>query len=144
MKLSSFLLLLGISLGPGHALAQSTTNDGTIELELNLASDTTDGTCQVVFFGRNGLDEGISEVTWRLAVFDDQGIFQTLLSLPMGALSVGKRRVVQYNLPTSCAKLSEIIVNDVASCKLAEAPDNSEVCLTNLAVSSKSTVAFGI
>lgn len=123
------------------AIAQEATPG--ISLELNRATPSSEGGCQLVFFGQNGLDEDFEEVTWRLAVFGSDGVFRNLLGLPLGALSAGKRRVVQYNLPTACTDLSEIIVNDVASCALAGAGD-SDACLTQLTVTSRTDIAFGL
>ncbi len=127
-----------------HASAQDTA--GKISLELNRASASSEGGCQVVFFGQNGLDQALEDVTWRLAVFDAEGVFRNLLALPLGSLSAGKRRVVQYNLPSPCSELSEIIVNDVAQCKIAggAAGDANDVCLTELTVTSRADIAFGL
>lgn len=122
--------------------AQDTS--GKISLELNKASASSDGGCQVVFFGQNGLDQALEDVTWRLAVFDADGVFQNLLALPLGSLSAGKRRVVQYNLPAACDSLSEIIVNDVAACKIAGSPSASDLCLSELTVTSRAEIAFGL
>lgn len=116
-----------------------------ISLELNRATPSSEGGCQLVFFGQNGLDQDFEEVTWRLAVFGSDGVFRNLLGLPLGALSAGKRRVVQYNLPTACADLSEIIVNDVASCTLAgDENDDSDACLSQLTVTTRTDIAFGL
>ena len=127
-----------------HVSAQDT--NGVISLELNRATASTDGGCQVVFFGQNGLDTALEEVTWRLAVFDADGVFRNLLALPLGSLSAGKRRVVQYNLPAACTDLSEIIVNDVASCEIegASSEEASDLCLSSLTVTSRTDIAFGL
>lgn len=126
--------------------ASAQESDGKISLELNRATASSEGGCQVVFFGQNGLDKALDEVTWRLAVFDAEGVFRNLLALPLGSLSAGKRRVVQYNLPSPCSELSEIIVNDVAQCKIAGSPDGvaNDVCLSQLTVTSRADIAFGL
>lgn len=118
-------------------------NVGELTLELNRVGSTADGTCQVVFFGQNGLDRGLSAVTWRLAVFDADGIFNTLLSLPLGEMESGKRRILQYNLPSDCADISEIIVNDVAECTYDDG-EEADVCLDDVVVSSRTSIAFGL
>lgn len=141
-----FLTVAAVScvLAGTMATAQDATSAG-ISLELNKATATSDGNCQLVFFGRNGLDQDFEEVTWRLAVFGADGVFRNLLALPLGSLSAGKRRVVQFNLPSDCSDLSEIIVNDVASCALAGgSQDESDVCLTQLTVTSRTEIAFGL
>ena len=116
--------------------------EGQITLELNRAT-TTEGNCQVVFFGENGLERGLSAVTWRLAVFDADGVFDTLLSLPLGELDSGKRRILQYNLPKPCSAISEIIVNDVAECVYDDGTE-ADVCLDSAVVSSRAEIAFGL
>jgi hypothetical protein len=119
--------------------------NNTISLELNKATTASDGGCQVIFFGKNGLDKNFKEVTWRLAVFGADGVFRNLLALPLGSLSAGKRRVVQYNLPSACSDMSEIIVNDVASCILEDPDDgDNHICLSQLTVTSRIDIAFGL
>jgi hypothetical protein len=137
---------VAFALSAHSVMAQDATDTSkTISLELNRATASSEGGCQVIFFGKNGLDEDFKEVTWRLAVFGADGVFRNLLALPLGALSAGKRRVVQYNLPSACSDMSEIIVNDVASCVLDGAGDgNSDVCLSQLTVTSRIDIAFGL
>jgi len=117
----------------------------TISLELNKATTASDGGCQVIFFGKNGLDKNFKEVTWRLAVFGSDGVFRNLLALPLGSLSAGKRRIVQFNLPSACSDMSEIIVNDVASCIFeGSKTENNNICLSRLTVTSRIDIAFGL
>ncbi|MEO0402594.1 MAG: hypothetical protein AAF214_09495 [Pseudomonadota bacterium] len=142
MKYFTTILATSLMLSGSFAAAQDASPN--ISLELNRATASSDGGCQVIFFGKNGLDQDFEEVTWRLAVFGADGVFRNLLALPLGALSAGKRRVVQYNLPSACTELSEIIVNDVASCAIAGTADSSDVCLTQLTVTSRTDIAFGL
>lgn len=122
--------------------AHAQENGGKISLELNRINSSSDGGCQVVFFGKNGLDADLDDVTWRLAVLDANGIFKNLLALPLGSLKAGKRRIVQYSLPSPCEELSEIIVNDVAACKIGGS--ESDLCLTQLSVNSRTAIGFGL
>lgn len=122
------------------AVAQD--DGGNISLELNKIDASPEGGCQVVFFGKNGLEDDLDDVTWRLAVLDADGVFKNLLALPLGSLNAGKRRIVQYSLPSACEDLSEIIVNDVAVCEIGGA--ESDLCLTRLSVSSRTTIGFGL
>ncbi|MEO0669733.1 MAG: hypothetical protein AAFZ99_17610 [Pseudomonadota bacterium] len=119
---------------------------GAISLELNRATASPEGGCSVVFFAKNGLDQALQDVTWRLALFDAEGVFVNLLSLPLGNLSAGKRRIVRYNLPAACTAMSEIIVNDVAACEIegASSAEASDLCLTSLTVTSRTDIAFGL
>lgn len=122
--------------------ATAQENNGNISLELNRINTSPEGGCQVVFFGKNGLDADLDEVTWRLAVLDAEGVFKNLLALPLGSLNAGKRRIVQYSLPSPCEELSEIIVNDVAACEIGGS--ESDLCLTQLSVSSRTAIGFGL
>ncbi|QUJ78110.1 hypothetical protein KDD17_17365 [Sulfitobacter albidus] len=124
------------------ASAQETTENPTLTLELNRASASDSGGCQVVFFAQNGLGVDVDDVTWRLAVLDNEGVFRNLLSLPLGSLSKGKRRIVQYNLPSPCEDFSEIIVNEVATCEVDGGASNQ--CMTQLDARSRADIAFGI
>lgn len=136
-----FLASLLLSVLATSAIAQD-SNNGKISLELNRTSASPEGGCQVVFFGKNGLSADLDDVSWRLAVLDSNGVFKNLLALPLGSLPAGKRRIVQYSLPSPCADLSEIIVNDVASCKIGG--EKSDLCLSHLTVSSRTDIALGL
>ena len=140
-----FVTTAALSLLFSGSIAVAQDAAPNISLELNRATASAEGGCQVIFFGKNGLDQDFEEVTWRLAVFGADGVFRNLLALPLGSLSAGKRRVVQYNLPSACTDLSEIIVNDVASCAIAGGgTDSSDVCLSQLTVTSRTDIAFGL
>ncbi|GGE22473.1 hypothetical protein GCM10011360_08730 [Primorskyibacter flagellatus] len=141
----SLPLALGLALiAAAPAPAQDTTATEGLVLELNRISEGGDGTCQMVFFGQNNLPDSLAEITLRLAVIDANGVFQNMLALPLGALDTGKRRFAQYNLPLACADISEIVVNDVATCKIAGSAEDSGACLSGLTVSSRTDIALGL
>lgn len=143
MKRSLLACSLSLILTGTAAFAQDATPE--ISLELNRATASSEGGCQLIFFGHNGLEQDFEEVAWRLAVIGSDGVFLNLLGLPLGALSAGKRRVVQYNLPTPCEGMSEIIVNDVANCALADGSGtDSDACLEQLTVTTRTDIAFGL
>jgi len=136
---------LVLSLVMSGSLAVAQDDQGSMSLELNKATATAGGSCQLVFLGHNGMDKDFEEVTWRLAVFGADGVFRNLLALPLNALSAGKRRVVQFNLPYACTDLSDIIVNEVASCGLAGTEEDlGDACLSGLTVSTRTEIAFGL
>ena len=135
----------GLAIGIALLIAPfASAQDGPagVSLELNRTSDGGDGTCQMVFLGQNGLGEDLDDITLRLALIDATGVFQNMLSLPFGKLGQGKRRFAQFNLPTPCDDISEIIVNDVASCKVAG--EDSDACLSTLTVSSRAAIGLGL
>ncbi|MCH2164954.1 MAG: hypothetical protein MK098_09920 [Marinovum sp.] len=128
------------------SLTQSAAAQDTSKLmvELNRSTDAGEGVCQVIFVGRNDLGQPFNEITLRLAVFDAEGIFQNMLALPLGQLSADHRKIARFNLPSECAAISEIVVNDVAACILPGGEDISGECLDKLEVSSRSDIAFGL
>jgi hypothetical protein len=140
-----FATAMAASLVLAGSMASAQDDAANISLELNKATASGSGGCQVVFYAVNGLEQDFEEVTWRLAVFGADGIFRNLLSLPLGSLIAGKSRVVQYNLPSACTDLSKIIVNDVTSCAISGVnTDKSDVCLTQLTVTTRTDIAFGL
>lgn len=141
MSIKLFFAATLLSILASVASAQDSAEE-TISLELNRISASPEGGCQVVFFGKNGLASDLDAVSWRLAVLDADGIFENLLALPLGRLPAGKRRIVQYNLPSACEDLSEIVVNDVATCEIGGA--KSDLCLSRLTVTSRTDIAFGL
>lgn len=113
-------------------------------IQLNLSKEVNETTCQVVFRGENHLGDDLEDVTLRLAVFGTDGGFMNMLSLPLGRMIDGKTRAVQFNLRSSCADISEIIVNDASACRLSDNSENSTDCIDKLKVSTLSSIAFGI
>ncbi len=138
--------LLALALGLTTLTAPVSAQDAATGflLELNKISDTDNGACQVVFLGQNNFDTGLDEITLRLALIDDKGVFTNMLSLPFGKLAASKRRFAQYNLPTACSGISEIVVNDVAACKTAGSTQDSPICAAELSVSSRTSIGLGI
>lgn len=138
---TAILAATTFALAPPVLAQSSGESAGGMSLELNLARDTENG-CQVVFRGKNGSSDALSDVEWRIAVFNADAIFEALLALPLGAMPAGKTRILQYNLPFACADLSEIVVNEVAKCTLA-AGGESDICLS-ADVSSRAEIGFGL
>ena len=115
--LRNFGMLLAIlSLTPAlPALAQDAAPAGTVMLELNGATDTEDGGCQLTVVTTNRLDQGIKRAAWQVAIFDKQGAVQSLPILDFGGLIPGKTKVALFQLPgRKCADIGRIVVNDVA------------------------------
>lgn len=142
-------LLLALSLAAlipaSVTFAQDAAPSQQIMLELNGASDTPEGACQLTMVTTNRLDKGLTRAAWQVAVFDDQGVVQALPVLDFGALPVGKTKVAVFALPErTCAKIGRIVVNDVAECSAEGGDDLRSQCLTGLATQSRATIDFGI
>ena len=123
-------------------LAQDTAP--ALSLELNSVGDTADGGCRLTYVANNGLAAALEKTSFQMAVFDGTGSVTRLIVLDFGALTVGKTKVVQFDIPgQTCAQISRIVVNDVAQCTSAggaAVPD----CLTTLATASRTAIQFGL
>ena len=112
-------LLVALSLGlASPALAQdAAAPDNKIMLELNGATETEAGGCQLTIVATNQLETGIRRAAWQVAIFDKAGAVQSLPILDFGGMIAGKTRVGLFPLPDRpCSEIGRIVVNDVAEC----------------------------
>ena len=123
----------------GGALAQS----GNFELELNTAADV-EGSCRLTFVATNGTGVALIQTAYQVAAFDSNGQVSAIVVLEFGELPLSKTRVVQFDLPDlTCTSLSRLVVNDLDTCKTAEA--ESDVCMKALSASSRiPNIPFGL
>lgn len=137
--------LIGLST---PALAQETApapaEQGML-LELNNATDTEAGGCQLTVVVSNRLPLGLTRAAWQIAIFDQQGVVQSLPVLDFGALISGKTKIAVFELPgRSCAEIGRIVVNDVAECSAEDGSDQRAACLSGLATQTRSTIDLGL
>jgi hypothetical protein len=139
--------VFAMALGACPAFAQDPApadNPAPLSLELNGAADTPEGACRLTYVANNGLAAPLEQTSFQMAVFDTAGAVTRLIVLDFGALTVGKTKVVQFDIPgQTCAQISRIVVNDVAQCTTTggAAVDG---CLTALATASRSSIQFGL
>ena len=140
-------LLVALSLGlASPALAQdAAAPDNKIMLELNGATDTEAGGCQLTIVATNQLETGIRRAAWQVAIFDKSGAVQSLPILDFGGMIAGKTRVGIFPLPgRSCGDIGRIVVNDVAECSAEDGADLRDTCLGGLATQSRTDIDFGL
>jgi hypothetical protein len=114
-------------------------------LELNNAAETTSGGCRLTYVASNNTGQALEKTSYEVAVFDAQGVVSRILVLEFGALTVGKTKVVQFDLADqTCANISRIVVNNVAECALADGSGTGDFCLKGLVTNSRATIQFGI
>lgn len=140
-KTVALLSLTLVATGP--ALAQTASPQFT--LELNAAAETDTGSCRLTYVASNQTDTALDRTAYEVAVFDAEGVVTRLLVLEFGALVEGKTKILQFDLSgTPCGSISRIVVNDVAGCTVAGSGEDSAVCMSNLAASSRTAIQFGI
>lgn len=136
--------------GLGVMLATATTGlaqdaSAQFTLELNAAAETEAGSCRLTYVASNQTDTALDRTAYEVAVFDAEGVVTRLLVLEFGALVEGKTKILQFDLSgTPCGAISRIVVNDVAGCTVAGSGEESGVCMSNLAASSRTAIQFGI
>jgi hypothetical protein len=142
MHLTKIISVTALCLSASHAMAQDATP--ALSLELNSVGDTADGGCRLTYVANNGMASALEKTSFQMAVFDGTGSVTRLIVLDFGALTVGKTKVVQFDIPgQTCAQISRIVVNDVAQCTAAggaAVPD----CLSTLATASRTSIQFGL
>lgn len=134
-------------MGAGVAVAQEAAPEAPavtpLSLELNSAAEVEGGGCRLTYVATNGND-ALGQVSYEVAVFNAEGIVSRILVLEFGALSVGKTKVVQFDLPDQgCGDIAKIVVNDVASCTLEDG-SQGDFCLTGLTTNSRAPIQFGL
>ncbi|SIS57262.1 hypothetical protein [Paracoccus saliphilus] len=117
----------------------------SILLELNGATSTEAGGCQLTVVTTNRLDQDLDRAAWQVAIFDAAGVVQSLPILDFGAMVSGKTKVAMFELPDrGCTDIGQIIVNDVAACTTGDGKDLRNACLTGLATQSRTDIDFGL
>ena len=108
----------------------------TFLVELNKVTEKN-GACEIVLFAHNDMGKNISDISLKLAVVDAAGQFNSILSLPLGAMRDTDSKFASYTLQMSCAELSKVVVNDVANCSLENVDGSSNLCNDQLEVNSR-------
>jgi hypothetical protein len=103
-----------------------------LRLELN-GIESAEKTCRMTFVLHNQTKDSLESLKLDLAVFNREGVVQRRLVTEMAPIRAGKTMVRAFALEGECGQIGSILVNDVAIC----APPKPEVCLDELALSSK-------
>ncbi|MFD1795518.1 hypothetical protein FQV27_04930 [Paracoccus aurantiacus] len=117
----------------------------SILLELNELADTDAGGCRLTVVTTNRLAEGLGRAAWQVAIFNSEGVVQSLPILDFGALTAGKTKVAVFEIPNGgCENIGRIVVNDVAECTAEGGADMRDACLGKLATQNRSDIEFGL
>ena len=130
-----------VALATGFGAPTVAAEAGKIAVEFNDLQQSEAG-CRAVFVLNNGLDKPLDKVTLRVVAFDAENHAKLFLSLDVGALPIGKTRVMRFDLgpDLACKNVSRIVLDDVTSCEGAEmAPP---ACLAAISLSSRAGAPF--
>lgn len=114
---------------------------GAIAVELN-DLQAGEGACRAVFVLNNGLPNPLDKLALRVVAFDTGGHATLFLSLDVGALPVGKTRVLRFDLGegVACDAIGRLVLDDVTACDGGDA--NPATCLAAVALSTRAGVPF--
>ncbi len=134
-----FLLVLGLGL-PGQSVwaQDAAPAAGSLGVELNKFEDNGTGGCRAFFLFRNGTGLSFEGFEMSLAIFDQQGVIDRLLSIDAAPLPVARTTLKLFEVPDiACTDIAEILLHDMPVCR----PQNAEQldCFPLLALDSKAT-----
>ena len=123
--------------GASVALA---AESGKIAVELNDLRADDGGGCRAVFVLKNDIGKPLDKLTLRVVAFDQKGKATLFLSLDVGALAVGKTRILRFDLgeKVACADVARMVLDDVTAC--AGDGLTPPACLAAIALSSRASV----
>ncbi|MGQ0484959.1 MAG: hypothetical protein ACT4SY_06365 [Hyphomicrobiales bacterium] len=130
--------LLGLALAVSAAQAQS--EDNFLNFELNSLTQVENG-CRATFIVVNSLGVKLERTAIEIGVFDEKNVFSQMVVFDLGRLPQGKTKVVQYDLPRSCATISRLLLNSVKEC--AGSGDITAQCEDRIRTRNSTAIEFG-
>jgi hypothetical protein len=114
---------------------------GKISVEFNDLQPAESG-CRAVFVLNNGLGQPLDALALRVVAFDKEQRATLFLTLDVGALPIGKTRVMRFDLGSqlACNGIGRLVLDDVTDCKGGEF-DRAK-CLAAISLSSRAGAAF--
>jgi hypothetical protein len=115
--------------------------EGRLTVELNKFEQNEGGGCRAFFLFRNQTDLTLEGFEMSLAVLNNQGVIDRLLSIDAAPLPASRTTLKLFEIPeTSCGSISEILLHDIPSCR----PQNEEEvdCFALIDLDSKTSAAL--
>ena len=133
----------GVACAVSMALSQGAqAQEKTISIELNDATDIS-GACRLVFVAVNKTGVVLDKTSYDVVTFDTAGKVGQSLTFQFGKLSLGKTKVVQFDLAGKpCKSISRLLVNDASECSVEGKA--SELCLEALTTETRTKIEFGL
>lgn len=137
----SIAAVIVFSFGGMAALAQSPAQSGQLTVELNKFESADDGSCRAFFLFRNDTGKSFAGFEMSLAILDQSGIIDQLLSIEAAPLPAARTTLKLFEIPAiECDAISEIFLHDIASCQ----PQNEDQmdCFPVLDLVSRTTAGL--
>jgi hypothetical protein len=118
------LILAGLAaLGAVTAGSPALAQDGRLLVELNKFEENEGGGCRAFFLFRNQTGMTLEGFEISLAVLDQGGTIDRLLTIDAAPLPVARTTLKLFEIPeTACTDISEMLLYDVPSCR----PQNAD------------------
>ncbi|TMM54124.1 hypothetical protein [Sulfitobacter sabulilitoris] len=115
-------LAIGLAALPLCAVA-ATAQTGTLTVELNKFEPGETSGCRAFFLFRNKTGNSFEGFEMSLAILDQGGIIDQLLTIDAAPLPVARTTLKLFEIPQiGCDDISEVLLHDVGSCQ----PQNSD------------------
>lgn len=114
---------------------------GQLTVELNKFETADDGSCRAFFLFRNETGKSFAGFEMSLAVLDQSGIIDQLLSIDAAPLPAARTTLKLFEIPDiACDSISEILLHDIPSCQ----PQNEDQidCFPLLGLVSRTSAAL--
>ncbi len=131
------ILAVALAFTAGHALADA----GLLTVELNKFEESEAGGCRAFFLFRNQTNMTFEGFEMSLAILDQNGVIDRLLSIDAAPLPVSRTTLKLFEIPdTTCASIGEILLHELSSCR----PQNADEmdCFPILQLNSKTSAAL--
>lgn len=114
---------------------------GRLTVELNKAEEIEGGGCRAFFLFRNETGKSFEGFEMSLAILDERGVIDRLLSIDAAPLPVARTTLKLFEIPQiACADISEILLHEMTACR----PQNEDEmdCFEILDLTSKTPAAL--
>lgn len=111
--------IIGISLLSALPASGQTAGDaGRLVVELNKVEPAENGGCRAFFLFRNQRAESFEGFEMSLAILDQDGIIDRLLTIDAAPLPARRTTLKLFEIPQiACPDISEILLHELTSCK---------------------------
>ncbi len=138
MRTSAWIAGLAVAMLANPALAQS--EDKMLSIELNKL-ETFEGGCRSFFLFRNRTDLTLSSFEMSLAILDQNGVIDRLLTIDAAPLPAVRTVLKIFEIPDiTCDNVGEMILHDIAAC--ATASNTTIDCFDVIELSSRAAAAL--
>ena len=141
LVLSLALAVLALPAAAQDADPAAAATAGTLGVELNKFEDNGTGGCRAFFLFRNQTGLSFEGFELSLAIFDQAGIIDRLLSIDAAPIPVARTTLKLFEIPDiACTDIAEILLHDMPVCR----PQNAEEmdCFPILALTSRAAAAL--